>query len=199
MLGRKRIYGGARCRGYRVGIFARHLVADWVPDHSWRRHRRRLSGHRHADERIFRQEEPRYDGVAGLRDAGRRPHRRTASGSGLSGFRLAKGPGMAAIAGARRRTGAGRVPYAATYGGKPALSPGTMPSHGSVSFRSARGYSPDATCSAAVGKPKTPSPGRHPLSTISTLSISKRAAVSVFTVASSSVAVGDLLNDLINV
>jgi MFS family permease len=53
MLGRQRIYGyevlvlaaGAN----RVGIFARHLVADRSPDHSWRRHWRRLSGQRCAD------------------------------------------------------------------------------------------------------------------------------------------------------
>jgi hypothetical protein len=55
-----------------------------------------------------------------------------------------------------------------------------------------------ATRSATVGKPKIPLPGRHPLSTISTLSILVRAVVSVFTVASSSVAVGEEINDLVS-
>jgi hypothetical protein len=92
------------------------------------------------DERVFRQEEPRHDGVAGLRDAGCRPHRRTASGSGLSGFRLVERPGVAPPAGVRRHTGAGCVPDAATYGGKPALSPG----HRSTSMTPTRR---PATCS----------------------------------------------------
>jgi hypothetical protein len=68
---------------------------------------------------------------------------------------------------------------------------GTTPSLRSVSFRSLRGDSASTTCSATAGEPKTPSSGRRPASTISILSISNRAAVSVFTVASGPVAVGE--------
>src|SRR6202167_2162092 len=88
MLGRKRIYG------YEVLVLAAGAIAsafspniwwaNWVSHHPRHWHRRRLSGQRYADERVFRQEEPRHDGVVGVRNAGCRPYRRTATSGGFS-------------------------------------------------------------------------------------------------------------------
>ena len=119
MLGRKRIYG------YEVLVLAAGAIASaFSPDIWW------LIGFRiilgvgiGGDYPVSATLMSEFSGKKS-RDAGCRPYRRTASGSRFSGLRLVERPGVAPPAGIRRHTGTGRVPDAATYGGKPALSPG---------------------------------------------------------------------------
>ena len=83
MLGRKRIYGVEvlvlAAGRHRLRLLAQHLVAHRLPLHPRHRHRRRLSRFRHHHERVRRQGAPRHAGHPGLRHAGCRPHRRSAS------------------------------------------------------------------------------------------------------------------------
>ena len=100
---------GADPRGRRDRFRLRaelHLPAG-LPDHPRHRHRRRLPGLRDDHERVLGQAVPGPDGRPGVRDAGRRPDRRTARRLDPARVRRVGEPHLAAAARPRRHPRAG--------------------------------------------------------------------------------------------